>query len=149
MEHVAVVAIEEPGSTDDLAATARLAHPLRRAHASGTPVRRAIPVAPGGGNALARAAETGDVTLFAATMTDLDATADVVELSGGGAPPEYQSFALYEAVADADARVRLPPLHRLAQVRLRITHGAEPTPLILDLQLAWNEPRVLPDMAFP
>jgi hypothetical protein len=149
LERVAIVALEETGSTDDLAATAVLAHPLRRAHAAGAAVRRTTPVAPGSNNVLSRPCEPGDVTLFASTMLDLDATADAIELSGGGPAPEYHSFALYQSIADADARVRLPPLHRLAQVRLRVTHALEPTPLTLDLQLAWGVLRILPDMAFP
>jgi len=45
--------------------------------------------------------------------------------------------------------VRLPPVHRLAQLRLRVHHPAEPTDLLRDVMLPLGVNALTLDLVFP
>lgn len=147
-EIVAITAITDPGSGPDLPATIVLAQALQRGHADGTIVAKAVPSAPGAPNPLARRGLPGDVTLFPATMVGLNATMSAVEVSGGTAPPEYHGAAIYAASSDPNGYVRLPPIHRLAQVELRIDHALEAIPRFLSVTLDWGRDEIFLDLVF-
>jgi hypothetical protein len=104
-------------STDDQPATVTLAYPLALGHAQGTTCVRATPQAPGADNLLTRDGIPGDRVVFAAALTGI--TDGVVVEASGGATPEYQTARLYAAVSDADGFYRLPPISRVASVKLR------------------------------
>ena len=123
IEYLTVTAIEDGGIPPNQPATAVLSFPLSRPHSAGQTVLRMIPGASGAANALSRAARAGDVTLFPATMTGLDASMQAIVVSGGGAGDEYHPATLYAASSDSNGRAVLAPIHRVAQVRLR-THAA-------------------------
>jgi hypothetical protein len=158
-EVIAVSSIVDPGAGLDQPATVRLAHPLRRDHAQAVMVIRAIAGAPGAANALGRAGRAGDVSLFPTTLTGLDASMRALEIVGGPAPPEYHGLtgvassypaaAVYTALSDLDGYVRLPPIHRLAQVEIRVDHPAEPTPLVRPLSIDWGRDEIVVDLVFP
>jgi hypothetical protein len=111
------------GGPDD-PVTLRLEPPLARAHAPLARVER-IP-APAGPLSLALRADAapGDRVLF---VDALPATATAaLRIANAGSPDEYHACAAYGAVADGDGRFRLPPLHRMAEVRLDVS-GMQPT----------------------
>jgi hypothetical protein len=148
-EIVAISALLDPGATADEPVTAALAHTLRRAHFDSAPLYPASAGAAGTANALARAGQVGDVTLFPSTMVGLDGTMTSVEISGGAAPPEYHWAQTYQIVSDGDGYFRMPTVHRVAQVQLHATNGAEPQPLDIAIALDWGRESLDLDLIFP
>ena len=146
-EYLAVVAITDAGAGADEPATAELAFPLVRLHHAGAGAIRMIAGAAGAANPLARPAYAGDVTLYPASMSGLDATMTVLVVSGGP-PDEYHAAVLAAAIGDADGYLRLPPLHRLAQLRLRVQHPAEPTDLLRDVILPLGAVELVVNLVF-
>lgn len=120
-------------STDDQPATVTLAYPLALGHAEGTLCVRATPQAPGVNHLITRDGVPGDRVAFAAALGGI-ADGVVVEISGGAAP-EYQTARLYAAVSNADGFYRLPPISRVASVKL---HAQRPG-------LTTQEPVISPD----
>ncbi|MBV9927283.1 MAG: hypothetical protein JOZ96_19855 [Acidobacteria bacterium] len=109
-------------STDVQPARITLKYPTAHAHAPGAVVREVTPQPAGGNNQLKRPAIAGDTTVFLDTMSDLGA-AHVVELTGGAGPAEYHLVRRLTAKSNADGYYRLPPLARVAQVKLRADDG--------------------------
>jgi hypothetical protein len=107
-------------STDDQPATLTLAHPLRLDHEEGTSVQVVAPQAPAVNNLFARDGIPSERVAFLAAMNAV--TAGVVEISGGPAP-EYQTVSLYSTVSDAEGYYRLPPLSRVASVKIQATQA--------------------------
>lgn len=147
-EYLAVTAITEAGIGPGFPATAVLAFPLARAHSAGAVAIRMIPAAPGAANTLARPASVGDVTLFPVAMAGLDATMDAVVIAGGGAD-EYHAAGLFATTSDAAGYARLPPIHRVAQLRLRVHHPAEPVDLLRDVMPPFGADALFLDLVFP
>jgi hypothetical protein len=114
VEYLTVTAVSG-ASTDDQPAMLTLAHPLRLAHEEGTPVQVVTPQAPGTNNLFERDGIPFERVAFLAAMNGV--TAGVVEISGGPAA-EYQTASLYSTVSDADGFFRLPPLSRVASVKI-------------------------------
>ncbi|HEY3282020.1 MAG TPA: hypothetical protein VGN26_07065 [Armatimonadota bacterium] len=109
-----------------------LDHPMAYDHRRGALVQRVNPQPQGPQRILAPDplpgepdALAGDTTLLLNTLAGL-ATGQTVRVSGGVAPPEYHRLARYSVTSDADGYYRLPPLGRVAQLRLR----AENVPLV-------------------
>jgi hypothetical protein len=148
-EIVAINTIIDPGSGPDEPATAVLAQALLRNHPDGTAVYPASAGAPGASNSLTRAAQAGDITVFPGTMTGLDLTMLSVMITGGAALAEYQWAQVYQVTSDADGYFRLPPIHRVAQIDLHATNGAEPLPLDLPVALDWGRDALVLDLVFP
>jgi len=149
-EYVSVASITQGGLTAAQPATALLDYPLARPHAAGV---AAIPMtlgASGTANALSSAAQSGDVTLFPATMGGLNASMSAVVIAGGGpAPAEYHAAGIYLASSDANGHVVLSPLHRLAQLNLRVHHPSQATDLISTVVLPFGAAMLTLDLAFP
>jgi hypothetical protein len=122
-EYLAITAIEG-ASTDDQPAVITLAHPLRREHRIGAvAVRALVQNLSATGNNLTRAGIGGDQTLFLDGLVDLD---QPMALISGGAANEYHRVARYLATSDSEGYFQLPPLGRVAMLRLG---GSEPGPL--------------------
>ncbi|MGD0109208.1 MAG: hypothetical protein ABSC06_35000 [Rhodopila sp.] len=149
-EYVSVASITDGGLTPLQPATALLHDPLARPHGVGV---TAIPMtagATGTANALSSAAQAGDVTLFPATMGSLDTSMTALVISGGGpAAAEYHAAGVYLAGSDANGRVVLPPLHRLAQLNLRVHHPSQTPDLISTVVLPFGAAMLTLDLAFP
>jgi len=149
-EYVSVASITDVGLTVVQPATAVLTYPLARPHGAGV---SAIPMtlgATGTANALSSAAQIGDVTLFPATMGGLATGMTAVVISGGGpATAEYHAAGLYLGSSDANGHVVLPPLHRLAQLNLRVAHPSQATDLISTVVLPFGAAMLTLDLAFP
>lgn len=147
-EFIPIAAVDAASSADRPADVA-LAHPLHRAHRDGTPVLRAVPAAPGPANALTDPARADDVTVFLAGLAGLGTGTHPVVLTGGAAPPEYHGLGLYAAQSSGEGDFVLPPLHRVAQLRLRADHPAEPQPAPIDIALDWRASELVRDLVFP
>lgn len=148
-EYLAVTSIASLGPGANFPAALSLAFPLARQHVIGADVIRMIPAAPGPINALSRAASAGDVTLFPGSMSGLDVSMSAVAVAAGGAVTEYHAASVIAATSDAAGFVTLPPVHRVAQLRLRAHHPAEPTDLLRDVMLPFGTAAMKLDQVFP
>jgi hypothetical protein len=149
-EYVGISAITDAGLTPAQPATAVLTYPLARRHAAGAVATPMTAGAAGAANALSRAAQEGDVTLFPAAMSGLDGTMTAVVISGGGAASdEYHAATLYSAASDGNGHAVLPPLHRLAQVRLRTHHPSQASDLLTTAILPFGVAMLTLNLAFP
>jgi hypothetical protein len=147
-EYLTVTALTDTGATADQPATLALAFPLTRRHVAGAAAIRAIPAVAGPANSLARTARAGDVALFPSVMAGLDNSMNAVVISGGAAD-EHHIASLVSGSSDALGYVRLPPLHRVAQLRLRAHHPAEPADLLQDVMLPFGVAGQTLDLVFP
>lgn len=125
-----VIAAADGASTPDQPATITLDYPLRHNHASGAFAIRATLQASGADNALDRDAIPGDQTVFCAALNGV-VDGGVVEIHGSG-DPEYHRAALYSTVTDADGYFRLPPIARVARLRLEADRADLAQPQTLD-----------------
>jgi hypothetical protein len=116
VEYVVVTAVVG-ASTPDQAATATLAHRLQLDHEQGTDVYVVAPQAPAAANLMTRDGVRSDQVAFLAGLAGI--TAGVVEIGGGSAPVEYQTASLYSVTSDSNGFYRLPPLSRVASVKLQ------------------------------
>ena len=148
-EYLAIASIASLGPGVNFPAVLSLAFPLARQHVIGAGVIRMIPAAAGATNALSREAGAGDVTLFPGSMTGLDASMSAVAVAAGGAVTEYHAASIVAATSDAAGFVTLPPVHRVAQLRLRAHHPAEPTDLLRDVMLPFGTAAMNLDLVFP
>ena len=73
----------------------------------------------------------------------------VVIAGGGPAPAEYHAAGIYLASSDANGHVVLSPLHRLAQLNLRVHHPSQATDLISTVVLPFGAAMLTLDLAFP
>jgi hypothetical protein len=126
VEYIPVIAIDT-ASASNRPATVTLAFGLANDQKETTTVVRATPQAPGGDNALARDGTIGDQTIFLTGLIGLSG-ASVIEITGSG-PDEYQSAALYETTSDADGYFRMPPISRVAVMRIHAERADLPQPV--------------------
>ncbi|MEF7616347.1 hypothetical protein V4F39_20700 [Aquincola sp. MAHUQ-54] len=117
------IAAVEPVSAPDLPAWVTLAHPAARLHRDGVRCAAAVPQPPASTAVLARDAQPHDDTLFTAAAPPM-ADGAWIEIDDGAAVPEYGRAALPQATTDADGYFALPPLGRIALVRLLVRHAA-------------------------
>jgi hypothetical protein len=111
--------------------TVRLDHALLSSHAPGARVdHMTIPAGPLPPIPLLDAAERGDRTLLLNALPSTGTTG--TRISGGGVDDEYHDCSLYAATADSAGYFRLPPLHRLAQVRLDVSDGVTTSSFFVD-----------------
>jgi hypothetical protein len=136
-EFIPIAAVDAASSADQ-PADVTLVHPLHRTHRDGAPVVRAVPAAAGPANALTDPARAGDVTVFLAGLAGLGAATRTVVLAGGAA-----------SQSGGEGDFVLPPLHRVAQLRLRADHAAEPQPARIDVALDWGASELVRDLVFP
>lgn len=122
IELITIAAIA-PSVAADEPARITLAHPAAHLHRDGVRCTVAAPQPPGNLAALGREALPGDGTLFLAAAPNLG-SGDWIEIDDGVQAPEYQRVERYGAVSDADGYFRLPPIARVAIVRLLVQHAA-------------------------
>ncbi len=119
-EFVEITAIE-PSSNENQPANVTVAVSLAYDHRDETICTRAIPQAPGLNNLFSRQGIPRESTVFLDDLQDFDA-ATTVEISGG-AVNEFHQINRYQTESDdqpgREGFFRLPPISRLAQVRLR------------------------------
>jgi len=97
--------------------------PLGFLHFALIPVTPFTPVIGGPANTVAVDAIAGDRVLLLNQPVTGIATGDVVAITGGGAPVEYQTADLFAATSDALGNYRLPLLSRVAQLDLKCDDG--------------------------
>lgn len=146
VEFVAIAAIDT-GSSPDQPAEVTLALPLRRPHLAGTAAARAVPGAAGPANAIARSARSGDVTLWTAALAGIGAATTAIEVAGGPAPAEFHASELYRATTGPGGDYALPPIHRVAALRLTVTPPGPPLGERI-VALDWNAPDQTEDFLF-
>jgi len=133
-------AVTEPGNVT-------LEHQLCADHRRGVRVQRVAPLAASLPKTLTDAGAPGDCCVFVSNLAGLAAAATVV-VTGGPAPREYHNIHTFNAVSDADGYFRLPPISRVAQVR--IDANAPPlAPMTFDYQPDYARRENWIDVVFP
>ncbi len=132
-----------------------LAYPVANDHREGAEAMRAELVQWGPENKLARDALPGDRPAF---LNGLDGLADetvidyesVVELNDGE-QSEYHRMRRYETLSNQDGYFRLPPISRVAQLRLHAAVTGVPAPVEDDLVISpdYRYPENRFDIVFP
>ncbi len=149
-EFVAIASVTQLGSGTGTAASLALPLALVRPHALGAKAIRMIASPVGGANTLSVAARAGDSALFPATMTGLDTTMSHAVISSAAAPAEYHAAAIIGATSDPTLGfISLPPVHRVAQLRLLVQHPSESTPLQHDVMPPLGVSTLFLDLVFP
>jgi hypothetical protein len=97
-----------------------LALPLRASHRSGARLHLVVPQPAAAGVAFRRDVRALDRALFVADATTLPDDIDV-RLTGGATAAERQHAHHIEAITDAAGFFALPPVHRVAALKLRAT----------------------------
>ncbi len=124
--------------------TIRLTHSLAYTHRAGATVRRAIlPSTAGFTKSFDRDALTGDSVVFLNNLTNVVA-AEIVEVTDGSQPREFHHLRTYSVTSDGSGYFQLPPVSRVAQVRLEATHPGPVTssPKLVSLQYGGADNRV-------
>ena len=99
-----------------------LAHPVAHLHREGAVCTAATPQAPINVTTFARAGIAGDRVAVLAAVPAF-ASGVVVEVADGVTTREFQRIDVYATTSDADGFFRLPPIARVAFVRLRVQHA--------------------------
>jgi len=148
LEYININAID-PGSTPDQPALVTLDHALRRDHAEGTLVARALPSGGAGpANPIGRAARRGDTTLWTSSLSGIGPATTTIEISGGP-PAEYQPTTPYSTTSGSDGSFSLAPIHRVAIAQLTVAHASQPAPIVRAVALTWNAATQIEDFIFP
>ena len=138
------------GSTPDQPADVTLDHPLRRSHPERASAARAVPAGGvGPANLITRPARRNDATIWLSGMTGIAAGTNSIEISGGPEPDEYQPTTTYSVPSLPLGQYTLPPIHRIAAVRMTVSHASQPTPIVRKVMLAWNAATQTEDFVFP
>ncbi|MFO1322795.1 MAG: hypothetical protein U1F15_01915 [Burkholderiales bacterium] len=144
-EAIAIAQVDTGAGVDE-AAWVRLAHPLAYLHRDGATVVPVVvqpPVAP---TTMARDGIAGDRVAFTAAAPAF-AAGSFVEIDDGAAPREFQRVSLYATTSDGNGFFRLPPIARVALVRLNVQHaGLTPALPILTLDYRGAQQRVTVSM---
>lgn len=113
-------------------------HALLSSHAPGARVDRLkLPVGPLALTlSLRDSAERGDRTVL---LDALPPANPGLCLSSAGLPDEFHDGATYAGTTDATGYFRLPPIHRLAQVRLDVLDGAATIRFFVDPEYSGDE----------
>jgi hypothetical protein len=144
-----VIASVSTASSDDQPADIELIFPVKRDHAAGTPAARAVPAAGGPANAITRAARRGDVSVWTAALAGIGPATTNIEITGGPAASEHHATRRYVATTNAEGHWRLPPIHRVAAVRLTASHAAIAVPPVRAATLVWNAAEQSEDFTVP
>lgn len=122
-EYIAISTIAG-ASTATQPATITLNYALAYPHRRNALVQKVNPQPLGAQKQVAQEALDGDTCVFLNDVTGL-MTGSQVRINGGPNPDEYHQLSLYSVTSDADGYYRLPPLSRVAQLKIR----AEKAPL--------------------
>lgn len=139
-EFIEITAVDG-GLTAAEPARVTLAHPLAWTHRQGTDANPASagPVL-GAPAPLLRDAIPKDQVLHLTGIPAALAASGTLEISGGGVPAEYHRATRYQTQSDALGDWRLPPISRVAHLRLQANRADFVQPLILDVQPAYSDP---------
>lgn len=105
-------------STATQPATTTLDYPLAYPHRRNTPVQKVNPQPLGAQKQFAQEALAGDTCVFLNNVTGLMA-GNQVRITGGPNPSEYHHLSLFSVASDIEGYYRLPPLSRVAQLKIR------------------------------
>jgi hypothetical protein len=116
LAEVIAIAAFDPAIPADQPATITVDYPAGRRHGRGALVSRINPLAPGGQQQITVFANSGDTCVFLDGLAGL-AGASEIEVIG---PPksEYHQVSSFSVVSDANGYFRLPPLSRVAQLKI-------------------------------
>jgi hypothetical protein len=125
------LAAVDTGASDVQPAWVRLAHPTKHVHRDGAVCTEATAQAPINVTTFGRAAIPGD-RVGALAVAPAYANGVVVEVADGIGVREFQRAFVYATTSDADGNFRLPPIARVAFVRLRVQHAgfADAEPIV-------------------
>jgi hypothetical protein len=140
-----VIASVDGTLPDTLAGTVTLQHPLDRAHAAGTSVASCTVQLVGTPESLALDALAGDSLLLLGGTAGLTVSS-VVEITGSTAR-EYRAASPLTATT-VNGFYRLPAIHRLVQVRIRVESGVLP-PILENVSLDYSVREQRIDFTFP
>jgi hypothetical protein len=124
-----------------------LDHALRLAHRRNVRVARVSPQPAAPAKSFTDGGAPGDACVFLSDIAGLD-LADTVAIVGGSAPREYQQVRVISAISDADGYFRLPPVSRIAQMRLHASAPALPL-VAIEFQPNYAERENWIDVVFP
>jgi hypothetical protein len=106
-------------STADQPARITLDYPVAWAHRRNAVVKKVSPLPPGAVQQFAVEALAGDTCVFLDDVAGLTA-AHEVQITDGTNPDESHSLQTFSATSDTDGYYRLPPLSRVAQLRIHV-----------------------------
>lgn len=124
-----------------------LDHALRMPHRRDALMQLVAPQPAAVPKFFADAGAPGDTCVFLSDIAGLD-TADTVAITGGAAPREYQRVRTFTAVSDADGYFQLPPVSRVAQIRLAASAPALPA-VTIEFQPNYSQRGNWLDIVFP
>jgi hypothetical protein len=121
----------DSGASDDQPAWVTLAHPTKHVHRDGAVCTEATPQAPSNVTTFGRAAIPGD-RVAALAVAPAYPSGAVVEVDDGIGVREFQRAFVYATTSGVDGCFRLPPIARVAFVRLRVQHAgfADAEPIV-------------------
>ena len=121
------IAAIDPTLGTDVPAWITLAHPVGWLHRAGAACIAVVPQPPLFPSTLSRAAIAGDCTAFTASApaftNDAFVEIDDTAPDDNAGDPEYQRVGLYQTTTDAAGYFHLPPVARVALVRLLAHHA--------------------------
>lgn len=120
--------------------------PLRVAHPVGTEVRQILIQPPGAAVAILDETVAGDLCLRLGGPVGV-AVGALVMITGGVDPPEFQVAHPLSTLSDAQGYYRLPPLGRVAEVRIQAISGAQATER--DISPAYGSGQQTVDLILP
>jgi hypothetical protein len=121
-EYITIKTIAGAGTVTQ-PAVIMLDHPLLHAHRKNARVQKANPQSLGPQKQLTQEALAGDICVFLNNVSGLT-TGNQVKISGGPNAAEYHRVSLFSTISDAEGYYRLPPLSRIAQLKIRAQHGS-------------------------
>lgn len=121
IEAIALVHVDTD-STADQPTWITLAHPAKYLHRDGAVCTKATPQAPQTPTTLARSGNRGDAVAFTAGAPAF-APGVFVEIDDGVATREFQRIGRFDTTSDAAGFFRLPPIARVALIRLHVQHA--------------------------
>lgn len=121
LEAIELTQVDTTSSVDQ-PAWLTLAHPAAHLHREGAVCSAATPQAPINVTTFARAGIPGD-RVAALAVVPAFASGVVVEIDDAITTREFQRIDVYATTSDADGYFRLPPIARVAFVRLRVQHA--------------------------
>ena len=124
-----------------------LDHALRMPHRRDALMQLVAPQPAAVPKFFADAGAPGDTCVFLSDIAGLD-TADTVAITGGAAPREYQRVRTFTAVSNADGYFQLPPVSRVAQIRLAASAPALPA-VTIEFQPNYSQRGNWLDIVFP
>lgn len=147
MEYVEV-AVMSGGTTPDQPVTVELTYPLAFTHRATTRVRvgnvgPVLPPPSGFTKQFDRDALPGDEVVFLNNVTNVS-VATVVEVRGASGPREFHRFSRYRTTSNSEGYFVLPPVSRVAQLRLTATHAPNtaPAPQLLSVRYGLGDNRI-------